>query len=105
MIKKKRVYLGDIAKAKFIDRFFYYILNHLRLDISGKSYMTTNPLKWSLLTLIVSVWVVFVYIVIFPVIGIPAVLYDTYKMPKKYIGEDADWYVDNVWLIRELQNE
>ena len=66
--------------------------------------MTTNPLKWSSLTLIVSVWVVFVYLVIFPLIGIPAILYDAYKMPKKYVGEDADWFVENVWLIRDIDN-
>lgn len=101
MIKKKRVYIADIAKAKFVDRLFYYLLNHLRLDLRGKSYMTINPLKWSLMTIIVSLWVAFVYLVIFPIIGIPAVIYDAFKMPKRY-SKDEGLFVENVWLLRDI---
>lgn len=101
MIKKKRVYIADIAKAKFIDRLFYYLLNHLRLDLRGKSYMTTNPLKWSLMTLIMSLWLTFSYLIIIPLIGIPAIIYDAYKMSERY-SRDEGWFVENVWLIREI---
>lgn len=101
MVKKKKVFIFDVAKAKFIDRFFYYLLNHLAPDLECKSYMTINPLKWSLLTLVVSLWIVLVYLVVIPLIGIPAIIYDAYKMPKKY-DKDEGWYVENVWLIREI---
>lgn len=106
MIKVKQLYIQDMAKAPFVDRFFYYLLNHFKPDFSGRDYMTLNPLKWSLLTLIMSVWVVFVFLVLMPIIGIPSIIYDAYKMPDTYKDkEHHGWYVSDVTLIRSLPTQ
>ena len=97
----KKVYLRDIAKAPFIDRFFYYLLNYFSLSFDGKSYMTWNPLKWSIMTLILSLWAATFYLVVFPILGIPAIAMDAKVMPR-YHGDDCDIFVNDVRLLRKL---
>ena len=63
--------------------------------------MTINPLKLSLMTLIMSLLLIFSYLIIIPLIGIPAIICDAYKMPERY-SKDEGWFVENVWLIREI---
>lgn len=104
MIKKDKVYIKDICKAPFIDRFFYYLLNYLRLNLSGMQYMTLNPLKWSLMTAIVALYLVFIYLFLIPFIGLPMFAIDAYKMPKNYeSNEYADCFQDGIWLIRDIK--
>jgi len=106
MIKKNRVYIKDICKAPFIDRFFYYLLNDLRLDVSDLHYMTWNPLKWSLMTIIMSVYVALIYLILIPFIGFPMIAIDAYKMPKNYESSDFNGCFQNdVWLLRDIKPE
>jgi hypothetical protein len=103
MIKKEKIYIKDIAKAPYFDRFFYYLLNHLGTDIFDRDYMTINPLKWCLMTVIVAAYTVFVYLVVTPVVGIPLLAYDAHKMPKLYESSEFNGYYQNdVYLLREL---
>lgn len=104
MIKKDKIYIKDICKAPFIDRFFYYLLNDLRLDVGDLHYMTWNPLKWSLMTVITSMYVVLIYSILIPIVGFPMIAIDAYKMPKTYESSDFDnWYQEKVLLIRDIK--
>lgn len=104
MIKKDKVYIKDICKAPFVDRFFYYLLNDLRLDIGDLNYMTWNPFKWSLMTIVTSVYIALIYLLLIPIIGFPVIAIDAYKMPKKYdLYNCSDWVAFDVWLLRDIK--
>ena len=106
MIRVKKLYLQNISKAKYMDRFFYYVLNYFSTDVTDKHYMTINPLKWSTMTVITFVYLAIIYLVVLPLIGIPCVAYDSWKMPKTYSDEKYDgYYVENALLIRPIPNQ
>lgn len=103
MIKKDIVYIADICKAPFFDRFFYIMLNDLRMDLSGRSYMTLNPLKWCLMTVFVSVFIAVVYLFLVPIVMIPCAAFAARRMPVKYKSSDFDGlYRKEVYLIRDI---
>jgi len=106
VIRVRRLYIQDVSKAKYADRFFYYILNYFSTDITDKHYMTINPLKWSIMTVITTAYLAIIYLIVFPLIGIPCVAYDSWKMPNTYRDEKYDGcYVENALLIRRLPNQ
>ncbi|QDP48214.1 MAG: hypothetical protein Unbinned6437contig1000_68 [Prokaryotic dsDNA virus sp.] len=103
MITVEKILIQDIAKAKFLDRFFYYILNYVELSCTGEIYMSINPFKWSIMTLLHATWFLVCYILIIPLVGIPCMLLDAYRMPSKYINSDFDgWYLNDVRLLRDI---
>ncbi len=103
MVKKDIVYITDICKAPFIDRLFYVMLNDLKVDLSDRSYMTLNPLKWSLMTAFTSVYIAIVYLVLVPIVMTPLAALDAYRMPAKYKSKDfIGYYREGVYLIRDI---
>tara|TARA_R100000541_G_scaffold20953_1_gene30751 strand:+ start:183 stop:497 length:315 start_codon:yes stop_codon:yes gene_type:complete len=104
MIKVKKLYIQDIAKAPFIDRFFYYVLNSFKTDLIYKDYMALNPLKWSVMTLVTSAYILSIYTLIVPTLGLLASAFDANCMPKRYGSDDfIDYYVEDVLLIRPIK--
>ena len=102
MIKKEKIYIQDIAKAPFIDRFCYCLFN-AGIEYSGKEYIGLNPLKWSIMTFLHSTWLLICYLLIITLIGIPCITYDAYKMPSQYeSSEFKGWFQNDVYLLREL---
>lgn len=103
MITIDKILIQDIAKAKFLDRFFYCILNYIELDCTGEEYMSINPLKWSIMTLIHAAWFLVYYMFIIPLIGVTLMLFDAYRMPSRYINSEFDdWYLNDVRLLRDI---
>ena len=105
MIEVKQLYMKDIINAPYVDRLFYGLLNSVSLEYYGAEFLTINPLKWSIMTLIAFSWVIIFWVAVFPLAGIPCIFYDAYKL-KDYKCSDGDisgWYQSNVKLLRELK--
>ena len=104
MIVVNELLIQDVARAKFLDRFFYYLLNYVELSCTGEEYMSANPLKWSIMTILHAVWFLVCYILIIPFIGVPCMLFDAYNMPKTHLNDDfCGVYVERARLIRDLK--
>lgn len=104
MIRVKTLYIQDVAKAAYLDRFFYYLLNYFGTDIFDSDYMTLSPLRWCAFTFVKASYAIFIYLFLFPVVGIPCIIYDAYRMPKKYSGNYyIGVYIENGLLIRALK--
>lgn len=104
MIRVKKLYIQDVANAAYLDRFFYYLLNYFGTDIFDYDYMTLNPLRWCALTFAKATYAVFIYFFLLPAVGLPCIIYDAYKMPKRHNGDYyVDVYIENGLLLRELK--
>ncbi len=103
MKKVEVLYIQDMAKAPFVDRFFYQLLNSLNGVSIDCEFLYLNPLKWSLMTLVNFNYYLIVFIV-YLVIALPVSAYYAVKMKGRYKGEEwKGCHECNVKILRDLK--
>lgn len=100
MIKVERLEMNDIINAPYIDRFVYILFSSWDIDYKFRGYLNINPLKWSIMTVVCSLWILIIWTVILPIVGIPCMLYDAHNLKSR--DELEGWYQSDVWLLRPL---
>ena len=88
-IHKGKFFLSDLSKFSYKQRLFYVIANYLRPDWSVIS-PNINPLDWCLRDICKLVYLVVLFVLIYPLVMIPCALYEAYRMKARYA--ESRWF-------------
>lgn len=87
-IHKGEFYLSDLTTASYKQRLFYVVANYLRPDWSILA-PNINPLDWCLRDIGKLVYLVVLFVLIYPLVMLPCALYEALRLKDRYA--DSEW--------------
>lgn len=96
-VVQRDIYFSEFATFTFKQRFYYIWAN--KVSVSNFN-INKNPLKWCVMDLLKIVYIPILYVVLFPVLMVPASFYMSHKLKTKYSEEpESGWYISKQYII------
>jgi len=96
-VNKRDVYLSEFSGFTFKQRFYYVWANDIKVSDFN---INKNPLNWCAMDLLKLIYIPVLFMVIFPILVIPASFYLAANLKSKHESEeDHGWFISNQWVI------